>query len=39
MIAVWIIAYALVVFCITVPFRVSSAESRREEREIREARK
>lgn len=35
MIAVWVIAYALVVFCIMAPFRISSAESRREEREVR----
>ena len=35
MIAVWIGAYVLVAFCIMAPFRISSAESRREEREVR----
>lgn len=35
MIAVWLIVYVLSLFCLLMPFRISSAESRREEREIR----
>lgn len=38
-IAIWVIAYIIVSFCLVTPFKVSSAESRREEREIREGRK
>ena len=35
MIAVWLIVYVLVTFCLLMPFRISGAESRREEREAR----
>ena len=34
-IAIWVIAYIIVSFCLATPFKVSSAESRREEREVR----
>lgn len=34
MIAVWLIVYVLAAFCIMAPFRISSAESRREEEEL-----
>ena len=38
-IASLVIAYIMVSFCLVTPFKVSSSESRREEREIREAKR
>ena len=33
-IAIWVIAYIIVSFCLVTPFRISSADSRREEEEL-----
>ena len=35
MIIIWLICYIILAVSLIVPFRVSSAESRREEREVR----